>query len=133
MTEAIMCAQSTLIIYDGECVFCQNFVRLVRLREAVGRVELIDARSGDPRVAAYQRQGVDLNEGMLVVWNERIYHGAEAVHVLGGLSNATGWVNRFNRAIFSRRVASQFIYPLLKLGRRVTLAVRGKSLIKPPS
>ncbi len=26
-----------LIIYDGDCIFCQNYVRLVRLRETLAR------------------------------------------------------------------------------------------------
>ncbi len=75
-----------LIIYDGDCIFCQNYVRLVRLRETLGKVELVDARSQDPRVRKYQREGYNLNEGMLFVWNGRIYHGSDAVHVLAGLS-----------------------------------------------
>ena len=38
------------LIYDGACIFCDAYVRLLALREAVGPVELIDARSGDPRL-----------------------------------------------------------------------------------
>ena len=36
-----------MIIYDGDCVFCSHYVRFVRLRETVGPVALIDARSGN--------------------------------------------------------------------------------------
>jgi hypothetical protein len=54
-----------LIIYDGECVFCNNYLRFVRLRETIGKVDLLDARSDDPRVKRYWREGFDLNEGML--------------------------------------------------------------------
>ncbi|KAA9011069.1 DUF393 domain-containing protein [Sphingobium limneticum] len=39
----------SIIIYDGECIFCQNYVRFFRLREAIGAVELLDARSGGNR------------------------------------------------------------------------------------
>jgi predicted DCC family thiol-disulfide oxidoreductase YuxK len=118
-----------LVVYDGECIFCQNYVKLVRLREAVGKVELLDARSGDPRVAAFKRQGYDLDEGMLFVWKGRTYHGADAVHVLAGLSGDSGWFNRLNAAVFSSRAASRILYPLLKAGRRATLLVRGRKLI----
>lgn len=118
-----------LVIYDGDCIFCQNYVRLVRLKETVGRVELLDARSGDPRVQKFQRDGYNLNEGMLFVWDDRIYHGAEAVHVLGLLSSPKGWFNHLNRAIFSSKMVSRILYPLLKAGRLATLLVRGKGLI----
>ncbi|HUG62924.1 MAG TPA: DCC1-like thiol-disulfide oxidoreductase family protein, partial [Methylomirabilota bacterium] len=80
----------SLIIYDGECIYCQNYVRFVRLREAIGPVELLDARSGDPRVQEYWRQGYDLNEGMLFVFHGRVHHGADAIHVLAGLSGSNG-------------------------------------------
>jgi predicted DCC family thiol-disulfide oxidoreductase YuxK len=118
-----------LIIYDGDCVFCQNYVRFVRLRETVGEVELVNARSEDPRVGKYQRDGYDLNEGMLFVWNGRVYHGSDAVHVLAGLSTKTSWFNKLNSAVFSSRIASTLLYPLLKIGRRITLFARGKTLI----
>jgi predicted DCC family thiol-disulfide oxidoreductase YuxK len=129
--EAAM-SDPALIIYDGDCIFCQNYVKLVRLRETVGNVDLVDARSDDPRVAQYQRRGYDLNEGMLFVWKGQIHHGSAAVHVLGALSSDAGWFNKVNRAVFSSRFASTLLYPFLKLGRRATLALRGKPLIPDP-
>jgi hypothetical protein len=53
------------LTYDGGYIFCDAYIRLLSLREAVGPVELIDARSGDPRLRAYESAGYDLNEGML--------------------------------------------------------------------
>jgi predicted DCC family thiol-disulfide oxidoreductase YuxK len=125
--------EAALIIYDGDCIFCQNYVRYVRLRETVGKVEMLDARSNDPRLSTYWQQGYDLNEGMLFVYKGRAYYGSDAVHVLAGLSSPISLFNRLNRAIFSSRTASTVLYPLLKLGRRVTLFARGKTLISEPT
>jgi predicted DCC family thiol-disulfide oxidoreductase YuxK len=125
-------SDQALIIYDGECVFCQNYVRLFRLRDSVGKVELVDARSGDARVARYWREGYDLNEGMVFVWGERVFHGDEAVHVLATLSSDRGWFNKLNAAVFSSRGAARLLYPFLKLGRRATLMLRGRGLIAKP-
>jgi predicted DCC family thiol-disulfide oxidoreductase YuxK len=122
-------AKLALIVYDGECVFCQSYVRFMRLRETVGPVELLDARSGDPRVASFQRQGYDLNEGMLFVFEDRVYHGDEAVNLLAILSSSSSLFGWLNRTILSSRTAARLIYPLLKLGRRITLRLRGRSLI----
>lgn len=124
--------EPALIIYDGDCVFCQNYVRFFRLRDSVGPVELIDARSGDPRVARYWQDGHDLNEGMLFVLGDRVFHGDEAVHVLATLSSERGWFNRLNAAVFSSRGAARLLYPALKLGRRLTLLLRGRGLIARP-
>jgi predicted DCC family thiol-disulfide oxidoreductase YuxK len=118
-----------LIIYDGDCIFCQNYIRLVRLRETVGKVELVDARSDDARVIQYQRDGYDLNEGMLFVYLGKVRHGSDAVHVLASLSSSVSLFNRLNQLIFSSPTASALLYPLLKIGRRVTLFIRGKDLI----
>lgn len=124
----------SLIIYDGDCVFCQNYVRFMRLRKTVGPVELIDARSGDPRVDRYWRDGFDLNEGMLFVHRGRVHHGAEAVRILADLSSPDGAWNRLNALVFSSPTTAALLYPLLKLGRRATLLARGKRLIdRPPS
>jgi hypothetical protein len=102
------------------------------IKEAIGPVDLVDARSGDPRVAQYQRQGFDLDEGMLFVWRGKVYHGSDAVHILAGLSSATTWFNCLNRVIFAHRATAVVLYPLLKLGRRATLLMRGKAPIAQP-
>ncbi|GGL71743.1 thiol-disulfide oxidoreductase DCC family protein [Wenxinia marina] len=124
--------EASLIVYDGECVFCQNYVRFVRLRETVGPIELIDARSGDHRVRAFQRQGYDLNEGMLFVHNGTVHHGADAVHKMALLSSSSGLANRMNQVVLSNGTLARLIYPVLKAGRRITLLARGRRQIAPP-
>lgn len=123
---------SSLIIYDGECVFCQNYVRFVKLQKAIGRVELLDARSPDPRVRQYWRAGYDLNEGMLFVHRGKVYHGKDAVHVLALLSSDDGIFSRLNARVFSHQKVATALYPLLKLGRRLTLLARGRSMLEHP-
>lgn len=123
---------SALIIYDGECVYCQNYVRFVRLREAVGPVELLDARSNDPRILRYWREGFDLNEGMIFVHAGTVHHGADAVNVLALLSSDNSALSRLNAKLFSQPGVARLLYPLLKLGRRATLALRGRRLIRQP-
>jgi predicted DCC family thiol-disulfide oxidoreductase YuxK len=124
--------KAALIIYDGDCIFCQSYVRLLRLRTTIGDVQMLDARSGDPRVNMFWQKGYDLNEGMLFIYKDNIHYGSDAVHVLAALSSPVTWFNSLNRAIFSNRTATTLLYPLLKLGRRVVLFIRGKSLISPP-
>jgi len=123
---------AALIIYDGDCILCQSYVRLLRLRDTVGPVELIDARSGDARVASYWRGGFDPNRGMLFIHDGKVHHGSDALHVLALLTSEISWFNRLNRMVFSSRAASSMLYPFLKLGRRLTLLARGKGLIRRP-
>ena len=51
------------IVYDGQCPFCSRYVALLRLRDSLGEVRLINARDGGPVVEELQRAGVDLDEG----------------------------------------------------------------------
>lgn len=119
----------SLIIYDGECIFCQNYVRLLRLQKSIGPVELVDARSDDPRVTSFQDQGYDLDEGMLFTRNGQIYHGHDAVNALALLSSSSNLFNALNSTVLARPKVAKAVYPLLKLGRRLTLWARGRGTI----
>ena len=68
----------SLIIYDGDCIFCHNYARLMSLRASLGNVELIDARGGDPRVRSYWNQGYDLNTGMLFIHSGKVYRRGDS-------------------------------------------------------
>jgi predicted DCC family thiol-disulfide oxidoreductase YuxK len=125
-----MAEQAALIIYDGDCIFCENYARLVRLREQIGPVQLLNARSDDARVTRYWREGYDLDEGMLFIWEGNVYFGAAAVDKLAQLSVPTTAFNRINRTIFSRPGVSAALYPLLKLGRRAFLWLRGRKQLE---
>ncbi|MEE4121112.1 MAG: DUF393 domain-containing protein [Paracoccaceae bacterium] len=121
-----MTADTLTIIYDGECPFCSSYVRMARLREAVGRVDLVDARSEDPRVAEAQGAGLDLDDGMVVVWRGERHHGAEAMHLIAVLSGAGGLGNRLQRRLFRSPRLAAALYPPLVRGRRLWLRLAGR-------
>ena len=80
---------SLMVVYDGECPFCSNYVRLMALRETVGRVERVNARQSHPLVRDLQTAGYNLNEGMAVIFGGKIYYGSEAVTLLSRLSDTS--------------------------------------------
>ncbi len=115
------------IIYDGQCPFCSRYVELVRLRDSLGRVELVNAREGGPVVDEAVSAGLDLDDGMVLKVGDRLYHGDECVHMLALLSTPSGAFNRINGAIFRSRTASRLLYPLLRAGRNATLRLLGRT------
>ena len=119
------------IVYDGECPFCSRYIGMLRLRDAVGPVQLIDARSRDPAVARLQRMGYDLNDGMVVEYAGRTHHGADGLNLLALLSTGSGTFNRINAAVFRSTTASKLLYPALRLGRNLTLRALGRRQIDP--
>lgn len=121
------------IVYDGECPFCQQYTRLLRIRESAGTVRLIDARSNDPLIEQIQDRGFDLDHGMIVIIAERFYHGSEAMQVLAMLSSRKGWFNRFNYRVFRSKRLSATLYPALRTGRNVVLRILGRKPISDPA
>jgi len=114
-----------VLVYDGECPFCNAYVRMLRLREHVV-LQLVDARAGGAWVDTIVAAGFDLDEGMVLRIGERYFHGDECIHVLAMLSTSAGALNRMNAAIFKNRTASRLIYPVLRFFRNLTLKIMGR-------
>lgn len=119
------------IIYDGECPFCSAYVRLVRLREAVGPVHLVDARAHPELTRDLHRDGIDLNETMVVQYGGETYAGSEAMQMLSLLSSNTGVLNRMMARILRDRGRARLLYPWLRAGRNLTLRLLGRTKLQP--
>ena len=118
-----------VIVYDGECPFCKQYMQLLRLRASTSNVRLVNARNDDPQVAEAVRRGYDLDQGMIVTIANQFYHGAEAMHVLAMLSTRAGWFNRINYHIFRSKRITTFLYPILRSGRNLALRILGRAPI----
>ena len=118
------------IVYDGQCPFCSRYVQLLRLRDSLGEVRLINARDGGPVVEEMQRAGVDLDEGMVLKLDGQLYHGHDCIHVLALLSTPSGPFNRINAALFRSPRAARLLYPILRAGRNGVLRLLGRSKIR---
>ena len=114
------------LVYDGECPACSNYVRTVRVRDAVGDFRLVDAREDSAIVREITAAGLDLDEGMVLKVGDRLYHGADALHAFALLGSRSGWLNRLNYRVFRSRAASRALYPAMKAGRGVLLKLLGK-------
>jgi len=125
MGESIA-AQGLTVVYDGDCPLCSAYVMQLRLKETAGRLNLVDAREDRQTVEALQRQGYSLEEGMVVIAGDRVYHGSDAIHVLALMSSRSGWINRLNYWVFRSRNLSAALYPGLVVGRRALLWLLGR-------
>ena len=117
------------IVYDGDCPFCTRYARLVRLRESLGPLALVDARKGGPLVAEVRAAGLDLDEGMVLKLDGRLHHGAEALNLIALLSSPWGGFNRINRALFRSARMARLAYPALRAGRNAALRLLGRKKI----
>lgn len=114
------------IVYDGGCPFCTAYVRLVRLREAIGPVRLVDAREGGPIVDEIAAAKLDLDDGMVLKLDGVLYHGDECLNRLALLSTSSGAFNRINAWMFRNPLAARLAYPVLRAGRNLALRLLGR-------
>ncbi len=120
------------LVYDGECPFCSRYVQMVRLRQSLGPVRLINARDGGQEVERLVREGYDLDEGMALLWQGEVYHGADCINRIALLSTSSGIFNRINAAIFRSPTLSKLLYPMLRAGRNAVLRLLGRTRIRAP-
>lgn len=114
------------LLYDGECPFCSSYVAMVRLRDSVGPVRLVDARDGGPELAEVRRAGYDVDEGMVLKMDGRLHHGDAAIHRIALLTTPSGAFNRVNAWVFRSETRSRALYPVLRTGRNAVLRVLGR-------
>jgi predicted DCC family thiol-disulfide oxidoreductase YuxK len=128
--------EGATIVYDGGCPFCTAYVRLVRLREAIGPVRLVDAREGGPVVDEIVAAKLDLDDGMVLKLDGLLYHGDECLNRLALLSTSSGAFNRINVWMFRNPLAARLAYPVLRAGRNLALRLLGRQkldIAKPPA
>lgn len=118
------------IVYDGECPFCSRYVKMLRLRAALGRVELVDARSDHPIVVFLRDRQIDLDEGMAFVQNGQVSVGDECIHKIALLTTPSGIFNRLNALVFRSATASRLLYPVLRFARNTTLKLLGRRKLR---
>ena len=124
-------ASDTLqILYDGDCPFCSNFVALYRIKENVGNVELTNVRERPDLVKDVRAMGYEINDGMIAIWQNKHYYGADAVSLMSMLSADKGAFAKLNRAMFTNPKVAGAVYPVLVRGRKLALKLMGRSLIE---
>lgn len=118
-----------ILVYDKECPVCHAYCQLVRIRESVGELKIVDARDDSEILREITASGLDIDQGMVLKMGDRLYYGADAIHILALISHRAGIFNRINYWIFSSRKLSFLFYPVFRLLRNLLLKILGKSRI----
>ncbi|NNF51315.1 MAG: DUF393 domain-containing protein [Gammaproteobacteria bacterium] len=118
-----------LLVYDKQCPACDFYCKLARIRESVGQLILVDARDGGPVMDKITAAGLDIDQGMVLIMGDRLYYGADAIHMLSILSSRSGFFNRIAYWMFRSARLSRVLYPVMRSGRNLLLKMLGKSRI----
>ena len=124
-------AGETSLIYDGECPVCIAYSEAADVEPDIGGLKRVNARSSDdPLVRRATEAGLDLDDGMVLVHQGRLYHGADALHMMARLAPKRGFYNRLNKLLFGSRTVSRLSYPILRAGRNTLLRIRRQGKIR---
>lgn len=123
--------QSEIItfVYDGECPICSLGARHYIPDPKFGTLKLMDARTSqnEPIMLKINALGFDLDQGMVVEFQNKLYHGASAMRLLAKLSQK----HAYWRKLLGSAIGAFIFYPIFKLGRQLALLAQGKPLINP--
>ena len=126
-------SKKSLFIYDGECPFCNHFAQLLELKSRLPELEVLDGRKNLPILSRLYSQGYDLNKGAILISNDNIMHGADAINwICSEIKEPSDSLLELLRILFISNKRTNFLFPFLLWGRRLSLTLKGK-IWKPVS
>ena len=118
----------TLFIYDGECPFCNHFAELLELKGSIPSLEIIDGRKNLEQLTKLLNHGYDLNQGAILLNDGKVMHGADAINwICSELKEPNDSLLKILRVVFSSKIRSKNLFPLLLWARRILLTLKGKA------
>ena len=118
-----------VILYDGECPVCGEYLNLLKIRELVDEVRLVNARTRPDLVDGLRAAGYEINDGIVLAHQGGIVYGASALSVIAQLGESERTINRASAAVFRVPLIGEIFYVVLKAGRKLLLRLLGRDLI----
>lgn len=113
--------EKILLVYDKECPACDNYCQVVRIRESVGELVIVNARDDHEVMDEITNLGLDIDQGMVLKMGGQIYYGPDAINALALISSRSGVFNKLNYWLFKSKALSWLLYPVLKFFRNMLL------------
>ena len=117
------------IIYDGECPFCKDFVKLQDLKKKGYDLNLINARDKNNPLIIELKKNYNLDEGMIVIKDQEILYGDEAAAFVLGSYDGKKIRGKIYSAILKNSSFAKISYPILTFLRKLFLKLINKKLI----
>lgn len=117
------------LVYDKDCPACNAYSQLVRIRQSVGELQLVNAREDSALMRQLTARGLDIDQGMVLLIGNNTYYGSDAIYMLSLLSSRSGIFNSLNYHLFKSRRVAKVLYPLLRGCRNMLLKLMRKRKI----
>ena len=115
-------------IYDGECPFCNHFAELLEIKSKVTNIKILDGRKNLTLIKSLLEKGYDIDKGAILLKDEDIFHGAEAINTIcKQINNPSNSLLFVLSRVFKSTERTNVLFPLLVRARRFALIAKGVS------
>ena len=115
-------------IYDGECPFCNHFAELLEIKSKITNIQILDGRKNLPLINSLLDKGYDLDKGAILLKNDEIFHGAEAINTIcKQINNPSSSLLLLLSRVFKSTKRTNLLFPILIRARRFALISKGIS------
>ena len=113
-------------IYDGECPFCNHFAELLELKSKIKNISILDGRKNPELIRELLVKGYDLDKGAILLKDNNIFHGADAINTICKLINKpSSKLLQILSKTFKSSKRTRYIFPFLVRARRLALISKG--------
>jgi predicted DCC family thiol-disulfide oxidoreductase YuxK len=113
------------LVYDGGCPFCRHFAHRSELMGGLPDLVIRDGRSDHALRAELRSKGFNLSNGAVLMNDEHIWHGSEAISMLCQQLKPSDPLLKLLNGLFSDSGRANRLYPGLLAARQFALGLRG--------
>ena len=115
-------------IYDGKCPFCNHFAELLEIKSGIENIQILDGRKNLNLIDKLQKKGFDIDKGAILLKDDDIFHGAEAINTIcQQINNPSNGLLRLLSTLFKSNRRTKLVFPFLVRARRFLLIAKGVS------
>ena len=115
-------------IFDGECPFCNHFAELLEIKSKINNIKILDGRKNLTLINSLLVKGYDLDKGAILLEDEKIFHGAEAINTIcKQINKPSSSLLLLLSKVFNSTKRTKVLFPLLVRARRFALISKGVS------
>jgi len=113
------------LVYDGGCPFCRHFAHRSELMGGLPDLVIRDGRSDHELRAMLRNKGFNLSNGAVLMDEDQIWHGSEAISMLCRHLSPSDPLLRLLNGLFKDSGRAGLFYPGLLMARQIALGLRG--------
>ena len=113
------------LVYDGGCPFCRHFAQRSELVGGLPDLVIRDGRSDHALRTELRDKGFNLSNGAVLMDEEHIWHGSEAISMLCQQLSPSDPLMRLLNTLFRDSGRANRLYPGLLLARQIALGLQG--------